>query len=52
MTVCLAAIAFRHPVDAVDIAVWVLSAAAFGAGCWTASHQKPPEDLTGEIFKE
>jgi hypothetical protein len=52
MTVCLAAVAFRHSVDIVDIAIWVLAAAAFAGGCWSSSHQKPPEDLTHEIFPE
>ena len=52
LTVCLAAVAFRHPVDMVDIALWVLAAAAFAGGFWSAGHQKPPEDLTHEIFPE
>ncbi|MBZ5622640.1 MAG: hypothetical protein LAQ69_28485 [Acidobacteriia bacterium] len=52
MTVCLAAVAFRHSVDMVDIAIWALAAVAFAAGFWSASHQKPPEDLTREIFPE
>lgn len=52
MTVCLAAVAFRSSLDMVDIAIWVLAGAAFAGGCWNASHQKPPEDLTHEIFPE
>lgn len=51
-TVCLAAMAFRHSVDTVDIVMWVLAAVAFAGGCWNASHQKPPEDLSHEIFPE
>ena len=47
--VCLAALAFRHPPDAVMIGGWALSAAAFAGGWWQASHQKPPEDLSREI---
>jgi hypothetical protein len=47
--VCLAALAFRHPTDAVMIGAWALSAAAFGGGWWQAMHQKPPEDLSHEI---
>ena len=51
-TVCLAAIAFRHPVDAIAIALWTLSAAAFALAAWQISHRKPPEDLTRQIFPE
>jgi hypothetical protein len=47
---CLAGLLFRHPVDALDIAVWILMAAAAGAGWWFTSRPKPPEDLTGTIF--
>jgi hypothetical protein len=47
--VCLAALAFRHSLDALTIGGWVLSAAAFAGGWWQASHQKPPEDLSHEI---
>lgn len=52
MIVCSAGLAIRHPVDAVVIAVWALELAAFGIGCWMAVHQKPPEDLTHEIFPD
>jgi hypothetical protein len=52
MTVCLAAVAFRHSVDNVDMAIWALGALALGAGFWNAAHQKPHEDLTREIFPE
>ena len=52
MTVCLAAVAFRHSLDTVDIVIWVLAGVAFAGGYWSASHQKPPEDLTREIFPE
>ena len=47
---CLAGVMFRHPVDALDIAVWFLMAAAAAAAWWVASHPKPEEDLTNEIF--
>ena len=50
MLLCLAALAFRHTIDTVAIIIWCLAAAAFGAGAWQASHRKPPEDLTDEIF--
>jgi hypothetical protein len=39
-TLCLAAIAFRHPVDTVDITIWALAAVAFAAGYIQAS--RPP----------
>lgn len=50
--VCAVAIAFRHTLDAIDIAVWVLALAAFAAGWWDASRAKPPEDLTHQIFPD
>jgi len=49
---CLAAMAFRFPVDFVDFLVWALAAVAFTAAAWTTSHQKPREDLTRTIFPE
>ena len=48
--VCVAAIAFRNPVDTVDLIVWGLAAAALAGGAWSVSHAKPPEDLTRRIF--
>ena len=50
--VCLAALAFRHPLDAIMIGAWVLSAAAFAIGWHQATHRTPPEDLTGELFPQ
>jgi hypothetical protein len=47
---CLAGTMFRHPVDAIDIAVWLLMAAAAAAAWWAASHSKPPEDPATRIF--
>ena len=47
--VCLAAIAFRHTLDAVMIAAWTLAIVAFAGGWRQASHQKPPEDLSHDI---
>jgi hypothetical protein len=46
------AVAFRHDLDGVIIGVWVLELAAFAAGYWMVLHQKPPEDLTHEIFPQ
>ena len=48
--VCLTAIVLRHAVDGIAITVWCLSAAAFGIAYWQTMHQKPPEDLSHEIF--
>jgi hypothetical protein len=48
--VCLGALVIRHPVDTVAIAVWVCAALALAAGWLAAMRQKPPEDLTREIF--
>ena len=50
--VCVVAVAFRNPVDTVDLIVWGLAALAFAAGMWSALHQKPPEDLTRQIFPD
>ena len=47
--VCLAALAFRHSLDAILMGAWALSVAAFAGGWWQAAHQKPPEDLSHEI---
>jgi hypothetical protein len=50
--VCLVAVVFRHPVDTIAIAIWALAAVAFAAAMWEASRQKPPEDLTRQIFPD
>jgi hypothetical protein len=50
--VCLAAVAFRHPLDAVEIAIWALAAAAFSAALWDMSREKKQEDLTHTIFPD
>ena len=47
---CLATLAFRHPIDSAVLIIWCLAAVAFAGGLWQATHQKPPEDLTDEIF--
>jgi len=49
---CLGAVAFRHSVDAADIAVWSLSALAFGLAVWESSRPKKEEDLTKTIFHD
>jgi hypothetical protein len=52
MVVCSAALTIRHPIDNLVIAIWVLEVVAFAAGYYLVLHQKPPEDLTHEIFPE
>jgi hypothetical protein len=47
---CLAAMAYRNPVDAAAILIWTLAAAAFAAGLWAASRERKEEDLTRTIF--
>jgi hypothetical protein len=49
---CLIAISMRHELGTLDIAIWVLIAAAFALGWWNAAHAKPLEDLTHQIFPE
>jgi hypothetical protein len=46
---CLAAVAFRHPVDTVDIVIWALAAVAFSAALWDISREKKQDDLTPHI---
>jgi len=50
--VCLLAMAFRFPLDFVDMMVWVLAAIAFALGYWNTSREKPQEDLTRTIFPD
>jgi hypothetical protein len=50
--VCAAVMVFRQPVDNTAIAVWTLAVAAFAVGMWAVSRQKPPEDVSGQIFPE
>ena len=47
---CLGAIVLRHPVDGIALTVWAVAALAFAAGYWQTLHQKPPEDLSDQIF--
>ena len=49
---CLLAVAFRFPLDFVDILVWALALVAFTVAFWSTSRQKPQEDLTRTIFPE
>ncbi len=50
-TVCGVGVGLRHSLDAIDLGVWVLGAAAFAVGWWDASREKKAEDLSREIFK-
>ena len=52
MVLCLAAMAFRFPIDFADVMAWALAAVALSAAAWNASHEKPAEDLTSTIFPE
>jgi len=47
---CLGGVMFRHPIDWLDVAVWILMPAAAAVAGWVAAHPKPQEDLTGTIF--
>ena len=49
---CLVAVAFRFPLDFVDVLVWALALVAFTTAFWSTSRQKPQEDLTRTIFPE
>jgi hypothetical protein len=51
-TLCLAAVAYRHPVDITDIVVASLAVVVFAAGYWDASRPRKQEDLSHEIFPE
>jgi len=48
--VCAGALLFRHPVDAVAIAVYAVAVVAAAVGFWIERRPKEPEDLTDEIF--
>lgn len=49
---CLGAMAFRFPLDFVDMLVLALAGVAFTFALWGTSRQKPEEDLTRTIFPE
>ena len=52
LVLCLAAVAFRHSLDVVDIVVVVLAAAAFSLAYWDMSREKKTEDLSRTIFPD
>jgi hypothetical protein len=51
-TLCLAAVAYRHPVDTTDIVVGGLAVVVFATGYWDASRPRKQEDISHEIFPE
>src|SRR5689334_21221898 len=52
MVLASGALLVRHPIDTLVLAVWGLELALFGARYWLVVNQKPPEDLSHEIFPE
>jgi hypothetical protein len=50
--VCVVAVAFRNPLDTVDLIVWGLAVVALAAGMGSVLRAKPPEDLTRRIFPD
>ena len=48
--VCVVAVAFRHPLDTVDLMVWALGAVAFAGGMRSVLRQKAQEELPPRIF--
>jgi hypothetical protein len=49
---CLLAMAFRFPIDFVDMLVGILAVVCFAIAFWHTSREKPQEDLTNTIFPE
>ena len=43
---CVIVVSIRHELGLLDVAVWVLCAAAFATGWWDASRARAEEDLT------
>jgi hypothetical protein len=52
VVLCAVFVFFRQGLDFVGILVVAFSAIGFGAGMYMVTHQKPPEDLTHQIFPE
>src|ERR1019366_2645130 len=48
--VCVVAVAFRNPLDTVDLIVWGLAAAALAGGMGSVLRARPQEDLPAGIF--
>ena len=43
LVLCLGAVAFRHPVDTIDMVIWALSAVALAAALWDNLREKKEE---------
>ena len=52
LALCLGGVMFRHPVDVLDITIWVLIAVAAVAGWRVHSREPVREDLTHTIFPD
>jgi hypothetical protein len=49
---CMIAVGLRHALDAADVVIWILAAAAFAIAVWQHRREKPDEDLTKTIFPD
>jgi len=49
---CAVFVFYRQGLDFIGIAVCSLAAIGFGAGMYMVTRQKPPEDLSHQIFPE
>ena len=49
---CVGGLMFRHPVDRLDIVMWILMIAAAVSGWWFMARPRPQEDLTKAIFPD
>jgi len=52
MLICSVGMVLRSQIDTIAIAVWVAEIALFFLGYWMVQNERPPEDLTHEIFPE
>lgn len=52
MLICSVGMVLRSQIDTIAIAVWVAEIGVFVLGYWMVQNEKPPEDLTHEIFPE
>jgi hypothetical protein len=43
LLLCLGAVAFRHPVDTIDLVIWALCAVALSAALWDNLREKKEE---------
>lgn len=52
MVLCSSGLIIRSRIDTIAIAVWVAELGVFALGYWMLQNERPPEDLTHEIFPE